>query len=79
MITDKQIEEAFKGTKFWTHDSLENRKEMLAIAVFKLVCGYRTGHTMACVLTELGMTTENYRMPIKAAKVWAYHVCFSTG
>ena len=78
MIENTKIEEAFKGTSFGPNDSLKARREMLAKSIFKLICGYRTGHTMACILTELGATTKNYGMPIKAARVWAYHEIFPT-
>ena len=73
MITDKQIEEAFKGTNFGHMDNPQKeRRTILAQSIFKLICGYRTGYTIATILTELGMTKKNYSNPIKAARIWAY-------
>lgn len=78
MITDEQMEKAFNCTNFGPGgDTMEGKKKMVAMAVMKLVAGYRTGHTMACILTELKMTTKNYGMPKKKARRWAYDELFT--
>lgn len=79
MLENIEIEKAFKGTRFGPDESIKYRRAMLAKSIFKLICGYRTGHTVACILTELGVTTNNYGVPKKAAKTWAYHEVFPTG
>lgn len=73
MITDEQLQKAFSGTNFGPlGETLPGRRELVAMAIMKLVAGYRPGHTIGQILYELKMTTKMYGMPIKRARRWAY-------
>lgn len=74
MITDEQIEKAFEDTDFGPMENpIEDRKKLLTKAIFKLVAEYSNGHTMSCILLELGMVKNLNGGPLKAARRWAYH------
>ena len=77
MITEEQINSVFNCTNFGPGgETVVGKKNLIAMAIMKLVAGYRTGHTMACILTELKMTTKNYWMPKKKARRGAYDEIF---
>lgn len=78
-ITDEQIEKAFAGTNFGPDESIEFRRKYLAQSIFKRMCGYSTGRTISCIMSELGFLTNPNGKPIKKAKEWAYHQIFTTG
>lgn len=77
MLDDtSKIELAFVGTNFGFqpgHTPLMFMRKIIAESVFQLMAGYAIGHTMSCILTELGATTKNSGMPVKAARRWIYH------
>jgi len=73
MVTDEQIEAAFKGTNFGPmKEPAKERREILARAIFKRLANYYPEWTLECILTELGMTTKQGGMPVKKARRWAY-------
>ncbi len=76
MVTDEQIQEAFKGTKFGLaiDTNVTLKKKLIAETVFKILCDYKAGHTVTCILAELGMTTYYGTKPVKQARRWAYNV-----
>lgn len=51
IITDKEIENAFKGTNF----GHTRYRELLEASVFKKLVGYHCGHTVTCIMQELGL------------------------
>ncbi len=52
ILTDCEIEAAFVGANFGTR----NHRTLLEQGVLKINAGYRTGHTLACIMQELGLT-----------------------
>lgn len=75
LIEDDQINEAFKGTNFGPNmETADQRKKEVAKAVLKRTCDYRPGHTMSCIMQELGLTRTLHGKPTKAARRWMYEV-----
>lgn len=68
IVTDKQIEEAFKGTNF----GARTPRELIRNGVLKCACGYYTGHTIGVILNELGLITEKGN-PTRKGKEYLYH------
>ncbi|MFA7346896.1 MAG: hypothetical protein WCZ86_03955 [Desulfurivibrionaceae bacterium] len=78
LIEDDQINEAFKGTNFGPNmEAVGERRKAVAKAVLKSVCDYRNGHTMVCIMQELGLTKTLNGKPTKAARRWMYEVLLS--
>ena len=57
MVTDKEIESAFKGTSF----GLEKPDETIKWSLLKTASSYSTGHTALRILRELGLVTKGSR------------------
>ena len=73
MITDEQINNAFKGTNFGPNvETVEQRKKFVAKAALKRICNYSPGSTITCIMQELGITKTLGGKPIKAARRWMY-------
>ena len=75
-ITDEQIERAFLGCKFGPKgETAKGRRELVVQATFKNMAKYWNGHTVHCILEELGLVdceTGNTTIP---ARRWCYHEC----
>lgn len=73
LIDDEQINAAFAGTNFGPNmKTATQRKKAVALACLKRVCDYSTGHTMACIMQEIGLTKTLHGKPTKAARRWMY-------
>jgi hypothetical protein len=51
IITDEELSKAFAGTNF----GHTNYHELLNASVFKKLVGYHCGHTITCIMQELGL------------------------
>ena len=51
ILTDEEIEKAFEGTNFGTRKF----RPLLEQGVLKVNAGFRTGHTLQCIMKELGL------------------------
>ena len=54
IIEDSEIENAFQGTRYGTRD----RRKLLEQGVLKNLAGYVTGHTLKCIMENLGLRTK---------------------
>jgi len=67
LVTDKQLNKAFQGTNF----GKRTPRELIRNGILKHTCGYYTGHTIECVLKEIGLLTEKGK-PTKIGKEYLY-------
>lgn len=74
VITTEDMKEVFEGTNFGN----ETHERMLKYSLLKIASGYRTGHTMECIMKELGLITKIGKVLTKKGKyhLWLY---FSEG
>lgn len=74
IITDEQIEEAFKGTRFGLIDNdVFAQRDYIAKAIMKSAFGYANGSTMQGILQHLGTVKVGKKTkPSKEAMKWAY-------
>ncbi len=54
-VTDDHIAIAFKNTNFGTTDY----RRLLAVGVFKTMCGYSNGHTLTEIMKRLRLVGKN--------------------
>lgn len=50
-VTNEEIEAAFHNTSFGDRD----HRKLLQQGVLKINAGYRCGHTLTCIMRELGL------------------------
>jgi hypothetical protein len=68
IITDEQIRKAFENTNFGTNDF----PGLIVDALSKIAQGYSTGHTIAQVISELGLATARAYDRRLTDKGWEY-------
>ena len=52
IVSDEEIKVAFKGANF---GPIRSHRKLLEQGVLKVNAGYRTGHTLQCIMQELGL------------------------
>lgn len=62
VITDAEIEEAFRNTNFGT---TYTHREILDNTVLKCACGWYTGHTAKGIVQSLGLVTAKWKLTKK--------------
>jgi len=67
IISDEEIEEAFKGSNFGGCDP----RKLLEQGVLKRLTGYGTGWTLAQIMCGLGLTTKKRGAVTKKGKRFA--------
>lgn len=77
-LTDEQIDSAFEGYNFGSEiKTTEDRRKLLAQALFKAASGYANGRSVGQILIYLELMEPNPRMlmptPPQNSMRWAYH------
>lgn len=57
IISQEEIEAIFEGTNFGPSPNYSN---ILANGCLKVLNGYASGHTLTCIMRDLGLTVEQY-------------------
>lgn len=55
IVSNEEIDSAFRGTDFGGHD----HRKILNQAVLKKAMQYHCGHTITCIMQELGLIGKN--------------------
>ncbi len=70
ILTDEQINKAWGNACFGNKDN----RAIIANALLKKVCGYSTGHTIACICAELKLVGKNKTLTkLGREYLWAYY------
>lgn len=67
VLTDEEIARAFKGANF----GIRSPRSLLENGVLKVNAGYRTGHTLARIMRELGLLGKS--KILKKGNLFLYH------
>ncbi len=69
LVSNQEIENAFKGTNFGSELS---RRQIIANGVLKYASGYHSGSTLQAILKELGLLTIKLSLTKKGkAYLWS--------
>ena len=68
-LTDEVINAAFEGANFGRTDF----RTILAETVMKRAAGYHSGHTAACIATELRLLSQKNQSATKLGLTFAFH------
>lgn len=61
-VSDSEIEAVFEGTNF---GAVRSYRKLLEQGVLKNAASYRSGHTLFCIMVELGLMTKKDRVTKK--------------
>lgn len=61
LVSDEELEAVFRNTNFGHTDF----RGLLAQGCIKTLAGWHQGHTLTCILKELGLVKENYKVTAK--------------
>lgn len=61
MITDDQVDKAFKNTNFGSAVP----RELIQDSLLKTACGFHSGHTIECIVKELKLVTTKRKLTKK--------------
>lgn len=75
IVTDKELDAVIKDEHYLPN---KPKREYIKFALLKIASGYANGHTIGCVLHELGLVVQNHLKLTKKGQeyLWA---CFSDG
>lgn len=63
LVSDEQIEDAFKGTNFGdNYDNTPSKRCLIGQCLLKLNCGYNDGHTIKQICRELNLVTSKFNL-----------------
>lgn len=58
LVNDEILERAFGNSNFGDI----SKRDILANTLLKCACGYETGNTAKCIVTELGLVTSKWEL-----------------
>lgn len=58
LVTDAQVDLAWGNADFGNI----SKREVIANTLLKCASGYHTGHTASCIVQELGLVTQNWKL-----------------
>lgn len=56
IITDEELNVAFTNTNFGDR----SMRDLIKFGLLKVACGYATGHTIKCIMQELGLIGKSH-------------------
>ena len=62
IITEKQINIAWGNANFGADRNAIDRYKLIANGLLKCAVGYSTGHTMQCILEDLGLVLQTWEL-----------------
>jgi len=62
IITDAQINIAWGNADFGKDRNSKDKHELIANGVLKCAAGFATGHTMQCILEDLGLVLPTWEL-----------------
>lgn len=72
IITDEEIEKAFKGTNFGSVDTVEKQRLYLAQDCLKFQAGYRSGSAITLIMIRLDLIGVQIGHLTKKGKMFLY-------
>ena len=64
LITDKELNDVFGSSNFGDR----SKRDMLKFALLKTACKYASGHTITCIMQELGLVGRSHMKEMALTK-----------
>ena len=58
LVTDEMLDKMFGNADF----GQISKRDVVANTLLKCACGYETGHTAKCIVQDLGLVTQEWRL-----------------
>lgn len=64
LITDEELNDVFGSSNFGDR----SKRDMLKNSLLKTACGYASGHTIKCIMQELGLIGKSHMKEMTLTK-----------